>query len=188
MRRTEIERLLPEVFQRALRPETPLLAVLDVMEVLHAPCEEVLAHLEQTFSAYRSPDRFLPFLARWVDLERFFPPPPGGTPLAEWSSQPLSTGMGRLRELIAAAAQLSQWRGTAYGLTRFLEVATGMEGFRLDEQVPGPDGTPRPFHLRVHAPAEAAEHRTLIERIIGQEKPAYVTFELAFESPTQGGE
>ena len=39
-----------------------------------------------------------------------------------------------LRELIAAAAQLSQWRGTAQGLQRFLETATGIEGFELDEE------------------------------------------------------
>jgi hypothetical protein len=93
--------------------------------------------------------------------------------------------LGRLRELIAQAAFLSQWRGTSRGLLRFLEAATGVQGFAIDEQVPGPDGLPRPFHLRVRAPQTTKPYSVLIERIIEIEKPAYVTYELAFETPGQ---
>jgi len=180
MKQSEIKRLLPSVFQRAVRPDNPLSALLEVMETLHQPTEETLGHIEGWFNPYSTPDRFVPFLARWIDLDRFFPalsfaPSRGGAVVP-----PISTGMGRLRELISAAAHLSQWRGTATGLKRFLEIATGADGFTLEEQVPGPDGLPLPFHIRVRAPQTVLVHRALIERIIEQEKPAYVTYELEF--------
>ncbi len=65
---------------------------------------------------------------------------------------------------------------------RFLETATGSQGFEIDEQVPGPNGQPRPFHLLIRAPAQAARCATLVERIVEMEKPAYVTYELEFKS------
>jgi hypothetical protein len=52
----------------------------------------------------------------------------------------------------------------------------------VEEQVLDSDGKARPFHLRITAPQELAEHRILIERIVELEKPAYVTYELRFES------
>ncbi|HVR84197.1 MAG TPA: hypothetical protein VMU54_07800, partial [Planctomycetota bacterium] len=92
----------------------------------------------------------------------------------------ISSGLGRLRELVAGAAYLSQWRGTWRGLGRFLEIATGVSGFTVEESVAGTDGELIPFHIRIGVPRNARVHRTLIERIITLEKPAYVTFELDF--------
>lgn len=185
MKQGEIEQLLPGVFRRTLHPNTPLWALLEVMESLHQPSEEVLTKVDDIFSPYRTPDQFVAFLARWVDLDRFFPGHYRDMAGAG-ESLPLSTGLGRLRELIAAAAFLSQWRGTARGLRLFLETATGIPGFELDEEPPDPEGMSQPFHLRVRAPQEAVEHRALVERIIEQEKPAYVTYELEFV-PANGG-
>ena len=180
MKRAEIERLLPGIFQRTIHAGTPgrqpLLALLEVMEALHAPDESVLAHLEQFFNAYQAPDRFVVLLARWLDLERFLTDAPAGGRLPPG----LPTGTGRLREMVAAAAYLSKWRGTARGLLRFLETATGISGFAVDEAVPGPDGEPRLFHVRIRAPGEAAPYRTLIDHIIAEEKPVHVTYELQF--------
>ena len=93
---------------------------------------------------------------------------------------------GNLRELIAGAAHLSQWRGTAYGLKLFLETATGHTGFEMQEQVTGSDGLPRLYHVKVVAPAGTESQRPLIERIIEQEKPAYVTYEIEFAAPPPG--
>lgn len=166
MRSSEIQRLLPGVIQRTLEPGRPLAALLEVMEALHAPSEAVLAELEALFNPYRTPDAFVPFLARWVDVDL-----------------PVTTGLGRLRELVAAAGELSRWRGTARGLRQFLQTATGERDFTLDERVPGPDGRPRPFHVRITAPASLESHRALLERIIEREKPAYVTYELHFAQP-----
>ncbi|XXF77098.1 phage tail protein [Myxococcaceae bacterium GXIMD 01537] len=169
MRSLEIQHLLPGVFQRTVEPGHPLAALLDVMEALHAPSEDVLAHLDALFDPYRAPDAFVPFLAKWVDLDL-----------------PVTTGLGRMRELVAAAVELSRWRGTARGLLLFLQTATDSRDFELDEKVPGPDGRPRPFHFRVVAPAALQPHRALLERIIEREKPAYVTHELSFTQPTPG--
>lgn len=182
MKRREIEDLLPWVFRRTLQPGSPLAALLAIMEALHEPSERVLERIDVALDPRRTGDAFVPYLARWVDLERLLEDESGrievvaGRPL-------LPTGLGYLRELVAAAAHLSQWRGTARGLLLFLETATGTKGFELDEQVPGPDGRPRPFHLRVRAPQSTARYRTLIERIIRMEKPAYVTYELELAVP-----
>jgi phage tail-like protein len=177
MKRSEIEHLLPGIFQRTITPGSPLWALLTVMEELHAPDEDVLTHLDSYFDPYRAPDDFIPYLAGWVDMARLLVAAPEeftGTVLP-----PFPSGMGRLRELIAAAAFLAQWRGTAKGLQRFLITATGVSGFVIEEQVPG-----RPFHLRIQAPQAAAAYKDLIQRIIELEKPAYTTYELEVAAET----
>lgn len=185
MKRAEIETLLPIVFQRAALEGSPLYALLEAMEALHAPSEAVLASVDAVFDPRRTPDRFVPLLARWLYLDRLLEDRggPGGGPgtSATWDTL-MTAGRGRLRELVAAAAYLAKWRGTAAGLRRFLEVATGAAPFVIDERVPGPGGRPVPFHVRVRAPGGTEPHRGLITRIIETEKPAYVTYELTFET------
>ncbi len=68
------------------------------------------------------------YLAQWVDLGWLLPEDGG----------PFPGGLGRLRELIQASAELSRWRGTKRGLVQFLELATGLDGFAIDESAPGP--------------------------------------------------
>jgi phage tail-like protein len=170
MRSAELVQLLPGVFQAPPRLGGRLKALLETMEGFHAPGEAALAELDALFDPRRTPEGFVPLLARWMDLEL-----------------PVTTGLGRLRELVAAGAELSQWRGTARGLLLFLSTATGRRDFELDERVPGPDGRPRPFHIRLSAPAELRPHRALLEDIIGREKPAYVTHELHFKAPEAPG-
>jgi phage tail-like protein len=180
-----IERLLPAVFRAGVRPGSPLAAVLAVMEALHEPAERELASLDRVFDPRRAPDTFVPLLARWLDLDRLLEERPGGGRgrLTD------SIELGRLRELTAAAAYLSRWRGTARGLKLFLETATGTPGFAIDEQVPlAPategQGLPRPFHLKVLVPEAAAPLLPLIKRIVELEKPAYVTFETEVGPPS----
>jgi phage tail-like protein len=170
MRSAELVQLLPGVFQAAPKLGVRLKALLDAMEGFHAPDEAVLAELDALFDPRRTPEGFVPLLARWMDLEL-----------------PVTTGLGRLRELLAAGAELSQWRGTARGLLLFLSTATGRRDFELDERVPGPDGTPRPFHICLRAPSELRPHRALLEDIIGREKPVAVSYELHFRAPGDPG-
>lgn len=179
MKRTDIEQLLPNIFQRAVQPGAPLFALLEVMEALQAPDEAALSALDAFFDPYRAPAAFVPFLASWVDLDRLLREVP--EEFAAQALPSLPSGMGRLRELVAAATFLAQWRGTARGLLRFLETATGATGFSIEEQAPGPEGLPLPFHLRIHVPRAATPYRTMIEHIIESEKPAYVTYELQLE-------
>jgi phage tail-like protein len=178
MKKEQIKRLLPSVYQSTVTLGKPLFAILDVMETMHAPSESALDHLEVNINPYRAPDSFVSYLASWVDLERLLDAPRTEGPRPTPS---LSTGLGRLRELIRTAATLPQWRGTRKGLSLFLETATGLNGFEVDEHVVGNDGKIKPFHLRIMAPKELAGHRILIERIIELEKPAFVTYELAFK-------
>lgn len=179
MKQSQIKRLLPFVFQRVAGPGTPLLAILEVMEAFHEPPETVLQQIDSIFDPRRTPDNFVPYLAGWVDLGVLLDTSRAGTVS---SPAALSTGVGRLRELIASAAKLSEWRGTRKGLELFLETATGHKGFRIEEQVLGKNGSVRPFHIRISAPTEVSLHRALVEKIIELEKPAYVTYELDFYS------
>ena len=179
MKKSQIKRLLPAVFQAAVQPGNPLFAILDVMEMMQAPSESALDRLAMTFDPYRAPDAFVPYLASWVDLEVLLDVPRSRSATL---TPALSTGLGRLRELTRAAATLSHWRGTRKGLSLFLETATGSTGFIVDELVADSGAGVRPFHLRITAPKDLAEHRILIERIVELEKPAYVTYELVFGS------
>lgn len=177
MKSEQIKQLLPAVVQQGGGPGTPLAALLEAMELLHQPAEAVIESIGTYFNTYEAPDAFVPFLARWVDMDRFFTE--GYTGLQ--TDSPLGTGMGRLRELVGLAAYISQWRGTRSGLMRFLETATGVAGFKIEERTQVGESSARAFHLRITAPADARPHRDLIERIIDQEKPAYVTYELTIE-------
>jgi len=187
MKSSEIKELLPQLFQRTLRDGGPLNALLDVMASLHEPVETVLANLATFFNPRTAPDKFVPYLACWMDLDRFFPLYCAQNEGFQRNADPISSGNGSLRELIASAAFLSQWRGTAKGLKHFLEIATGVGGFRLLENLDG-EGQPRPFHVCIIVPDDAEPHRALIERIVEQEKPAYVSYELKSGSATEGRE
>jgi phage tail-like protein len=183
MRAADIERMLPGLFQQTLAPDQPLSALLAVMEALHQPAEDVLNRLDAHLDPRRAPDEFVTLLARWVDLDRLF---------REGAATSTTAGEGsttviapeRLRLLVRAAARLSQWRGTQKGLREFLELATGVSGFDLRENMRsgGKTGTAiaAPYHLWVAAPAAAEPHRPLIDRIVRSEKPAYMTHELTF--------
>jgi len=176
MRRNEMARLLPGVYQLALEPvdtsglgaDTRLAAALDAMEQLHDPCEQKLDILDSYIDPRRAPDEFVTYLAGWVDLDWLT----GGR---------VTTGPGRLRELVAEAMTLSRWRGTARGLKRFLIAATGVSDITIDEAPAGADGRPRPFHIRITVPATLEGHATLIQRIVEAEKPASVTYEVAYQ-------
>src|ERR1700738_1599000 len=107
MKRAEIEQLLPGVFQRTVKEGTLLFSLLEVMEALPAADEAVLDQLDAFFDPYRAPDAFVPFLAGWVDLERLLLEVPEEFQAS--APPPLPSGIGRLRELVAAATFLAQW-------------------------------------------------------------------------------
>ncbi len=163
MSRERIELLLPSVVRRAIAPGSPLFALTGVMADLHDPADEAAGSLDGYFDPWRCPERFLPLLAAWVDI-----------PL------PVTTGSRRLRELIAVAVGLHQVRGTRRALLAFLEAATGLRGFEIDEAVRDAAGRVRPFVVAVRAPEAARAHAAMIERLIESERPAHVRCELAF--------
>ena len=179
MKRSEIELLLPEIFRLTLEQESESLlsGMLDVMEALPDPSERILDTLQTFFDPYRAPQLFVYYLAGWFDLDPFWVRNPEDfTEAAQLPAFP--AGLDRLRDVVARAAYLSKWRGTQKGMIDFLETATGVRGYRIDEQVADADGSVIPFHIRVHVPQAAAAYRGLIERIVALEKPAYVTAEI----------
>jgi len=172
VKQAQILELLPDVFKAGAGVENPLTALLGVMEELHARDEAILAGFGTYVDARRTPDAFVPYLAGWVDLAWLFIDPPDD-PYAH-PGAPFAGGMGALRELVATAAVASKWRGTAAGLQRMLETATGVEGYRIDETVTDGQGRPLPFHVHVVVPAEAEVFLDLVTRIVEHEKPAHV--------------
>jgi phage tail-like protein len=191
MDRARIARLLPETYQSAIPPETPpsdpaavvrkkpLAATLEVMEMLQAPAESALASLDAHVDPLRAPPNFVLMLARWLDLDRYLDwtggRPGDGAPR-------YAAGLGRLRLLCLEAAELARWRGTRRTLERFLTVATGVSGYTVEENPPGPKGVARCFHLRVVAPAAAQPLADLVRRIVDEERPAYTTYEIEFSA------
>ncbi|KXU87045.1 hypothetical protein CR51_36275 [Caballeronia megalochromosomata] len=187
MKAARIETLLPFLFRQAWQNGNPVVvALLYVMEDLHARPEEILANLDAWFDPLRAPDSFVPWLARWVDLDRFFTQSSRDSGVECTGHSPLSVGLARLRELIREASYLSKWRGTRRGLTAFLETAIGVSGFEVDEEVPGTDGAVKSFHIRVRVPEAAQAHLVLIEQIVQSEKPAHVTYEVQVATSAQG--
>jgi hypothetical protein len=204
MRRPEIERLLPSVYQLALNPvegwvmepDHRLGAILDAMEALHHPIEQILDGLDAWLDPRRTPDAFVPYLAGWVDLDRLAgagfrkrvaEAADARSAMAAGITASLpASGMARLRELVAAASDLARWRGTARGLLRFLQVATGIQGFTVDEEPRDASGRRLPFHIVVHGPAAAEPMRPLIERIVDSEKPAYVRADIVLGGHQEG--
>lgn len=181
MKQSDIEALLPETFRRTLAPGSPLSALLQVMEDLHAPVEQALADPAALLSPYQAPVPFVFMLAHFMDVERFLPQARDPQGLAT-AAIPPSTGIGRLREWVRGAPEMSRWRGTARGLTLMLETATGLQPYGVLEDVVDEAGIPRPFHIRIVAPVAALPHRALLDTILEQEKPVFVTHELCFES------
>ncbi|GIH02242.1 hypothetical protein Rhe02_03090 [Rhizocola hellebori] len=168
MRRDAIERLLPAVFQAAAQADggrNPMAALLDVMQMLHEPTEGSLAALDNLFAPYRTPDKFMPYLARWVAVEHLGGDS-GGIPVA------------RLRDLVHQATTLARWRGTKVGLLLALKLATGVDGFTIEE--------PRAFHFIIRVPDTAADQLELVKTLVAAEKPAATTCEIIVAPDAEG--
>jgi len=173
MRAEEIARLLPEVIQRTLKSrDSPLPGILNAMGGLLTPSEKILEDLDRYFDPLRTEDRFVPLLARWVDMVALLEDGGGESGRGDR----FLSGRGRLRELVAGAARLARLRGTTEGLRLFLEIATGFRGFEIIERAS------LPFHMKIRVPAGAEKYRSLVERIIAREKPAYVTCKWEFKT------
>jgi phage tail-like protein len=180
VKREAIVERLPDVFkQAATGDQSPLAALLGVMEELHARDEDILANFGRYVDPRRTTDAFVPYLAGWVDYAWLLLDPPDDPYSAV--QRPFTGGLGRLRELVAWAAAESKWRGTSAGLVRMLERATGVQGYRVEETVTDGKGQPLPFCIRVIVPPQAERYLDLVRRIVEHEKPAHVIAEARLE-------
>lgn len=175
MEPSDVLRLMPSVFQRAATPGSPTELLVQEIATAFTPIERHLERFPKSLRSDTASAEFVYALARMVDLDRFFVESVAGAAGDAHKSPEFAAGVERLRRLIEAAPQLSRLRGTGEGLDLFLEAATGVEGFEIEE------ATDRPFHMHVTAPASTQGLERLIRRIIAAEKPAYVTFTLDFD-------
>lgn len=152
---TELYRLLPDVVRRSATRDDPLDTLIGVMSAMHTPTTETLAVLDAAFDPYRCDEELVVMLAHWVGID-----PTDGTTTAA------------TRALVARAAILARYRGTAWALVQHLELATNVRGYAVREPKDAP------FHLVVEVPVAAHEHLERVRRIVAREKPAYATFEL----------
>jgi phage tail-like protein len=164
--------LLPEVIRRGAGPGTPLSALLDVMESMHAPAETAIRDLPAMLDPQSARDDFVPFLASWLGLDDVLP-----------DGAEFEAGTGRLRQLVATSAARARRRGTLDGLRDTLAIATGRVDIGVDDAVAGPDGGVLPFHVDVVVPADAAGLLDLVHRLVEHEKPAFVTARVSLADP-----
>jgi phage tail-like protein len=134
-----------------------------IFEHLLTPLDRQIEHLADYFDPRLAPPDFLPWLASWLGLvldER-------------WPE-------GQRRELIRAAVDLYDWRGTRRGLSEFVRLYTGCtpeitepgigKGAKADQA--------HRFSVRVKVPDAAQISRDMLESIIDLEKPAHAGYTL----------
>lgn len=185
MRKEQISSMLPVVFQKTRMSGEPLEALLDVMELLHEPADHTLANIEKFYNPYHAPDTFMPYLASWVGVSQFFGDytshnKPNSADKLNKNYDPIPSGMGCLRELVASATRLARLRGTSKGLIEVLEVATGIKDIKINEQALDESGIPKPFFIEISVPRSGELFKQFITKIIELEKPVYITYRLKF--------
>ena len=150
--------LLPSVYQAAIRarPDGPLPVLLKCMDSMLAPVEREIEGFDALLDPHRTRREFLPMLGSW---------------LASGSRE--QDALPPNRAWVADTVDLAQRRGTADGLLRTLALATGMAGFSLEEQA-------ERFHVSIRAPSAARGLGDALRRLIEQQRPAHITFDLSF--------
>jgi phage tail-like protein len=96
----------------------------------------------------------LPWLAGWLDIfiDRLWPE-------------------GRQRAILSEAMDLLRWRGTRFGLSRMIELSTGITPEILDE--PGQSWVMR---VRISIPETHQVDRQFLETLIQSHKPAHLGY------------
>ena len=162
---------LPENYQLAAADQHGLMwSMLRVMEALHEPVDRMLRSIDSYFDPFRAPDPFVLLQASWLGLDRYFDWSGGSPGVGEAR---YAAGTDQLRLLIAEFPELVRSRGTHRSLTRFLDVATGVRGFAVEDGAAAGGA----FHIVVHVPGAAAALIGLVSRIVAGERPAHATWE-----------
>lgn len=169
MRADRILSLLPDVVTRAAPAGSIIDGLVEVMADHHQPVEDLLHDFGRYVDPYRCPAAFVPLLACWVGFD-WLVEQPADSALAS-RRPPVSESA--LRHLVFHAADLAKQRGTALGVRRTLELATGRPGFEVV-----PLATPA-FSFLVRSPTPARPVLALVAHIVDHEKPAFTTAAIA---------
>jgi len=147
-----------------------------LFESVLCPLENTVDNIKWYFDPLMTPQRFLPWLAAWLDvvLDDSWPE-------------------GRRRMMVKMAAELYKWRGTKKGLTQYLEIYTGDEvevteyiaGMKLDKKTKlgkntqlGSSKGGHHFNVHVRIRKEEKIEIDKIKAIIDIEKPAHTIYTL----------
>lgn len=157
----------PPFFERYLRG----------FDDVYEPLQETLDQLDKLYGPFSTPSDFLLWLGAWVVM-----------PVDEnWPEM-------RRRKLIAEAVNLYRWRGTKKGLSRYLEIYTGVKPDINDQPVKGMrlgphaklgtpetvlgDVPPHTFVVTITLPDNSKVNEQTIHDIIRYEKPAHTAYAL----------
>jgi phage tail-like protein len=141
------------------------------------PLQRTLDHLDSLFGPFSAPSEFLLWLGAWMCV-----------PIDEnWSEM-------QRRSLIREAVQLYRWRGTKRGLSRYLQIYTGVVPEISDQPVQGMrlgsgtlmggvttmlgDVPPHTFVVTLAVPDPSVLNEQVIHDIIAYEKPAHTAYAL----------
>jgi phage tail-like protein len=128
---------------------------LQIFETIWEPLEQRQDHLDMYFSPQTCPASWLPWLASWfgLALEAQLPEV-------------------RARALLAETIEIYRWRGTRYGLTRVIEVCTG-----IHPNITEDPSEPNVFRVSVRIPKNAnPDLMATLRDLISTHKPAHTGF------------
>lgn len=139
---------------------------LAIFESVLAPIEWNVDNFDLYLNPKTAPPDFLPWLADWFSI----------TFDSSWTVE-------QKRQLLVEANKIFARRGTAWALSRVLEIYTGHEPEILDLEK-----DQDPFTFTVKLPVTEKEvDRQLIEQIIDANKPAHTSYNLLFKSGSHKG-
>ena len=157
-----------------------------IFESILGPIENTVDNLAMYFDPQMIPEPLIPWLASWVDL----------TLDSAWPVE-------RRRELLQSAVELYRWRGTRWGLSRYLQVYTGsmpviseyIPGMRLDDETKlgvdtklGSSGSGHHFTVTLELGDESEIDYDKIRGIIETQKPAHAAYTLQVNKSGAGRE
>jgi phage tail-like protein len=143
---------LPAVFQ----DNEFLGRMLLIFESLWEPLEQRQDHFALYFDPQTCPAAVLPWLASWFALELD----------PHWPE-------ARRRRLVAEAMELYRCRGTVRGITRALEVCTGVTPTIVEDPA-----QPYTFRISMRIPRGHDVRREVVEELVQAHKPAHVGYSL----------
>jgi phage tail-like protein len=141
---------LPAIFQ-----DNDFLArFLLIFQSIWEPLEQRQDHIPIYFDPRTCPVAFLDWLADWFGLD-----------------VSMLADEGRRRRLLSEAVELYRWRGRRYGLTRLVEICTGITPLIAETA-----SDPAVLHIRLSVPPDSSVDRDTIERLVRAKKPAHTAY------------
>ncbi len=120
------------------------------------PIEQMVDNFDQYLDPRTAPAYFLDQLAAWLDL----------TLDEKWP-------LDKRRRIVDEAAELYRRRGTCWGLSRHLEIYSG-----ITPEIREPENQPHHFEVVIRAAKGTPLDRGTLDRIILANKPAHTTYKL----------